>query len=1022
MGSKNVRKTPRFTGRFAGARRGLWILLVAALGTSMVTLVPAEAAAQQNSIGGMVVDAQTGRPISSAQVLIVGRNQGGLTNEQGRFLILNVNNGPVRVQVTMIGYADVVQDANPGDLSMRFELKQTAISLDAIVVTGTPGATQKRAIGNVVSTLDASAIALKAPVTDVQQVLNGRVAGVTVLASTGEIGGASRINIRGASTFSLSNTPLIYIDGVRVNNNEAAGPINQGFGSRSISRLGDLSPDDIQSIEVIKGPAAATLYGTEAANGVIQIITKRGTRGATRFTLQVKQGSNWFANPAGRLWTNWGMPGGVLTSIDFDQLQQNWRDMRSSQGETPTNIFKNGYLQSYDGSMSGGNDFVQYFLSAGYEHNTGVEPTNLVKRGNTRLNVTVTPSEQWRVDGNFAYMLGRTDLACEAGCGGVTWTTYFMSPDKISDPMRRGFWSGTPDSYHALYLTWEDLGRFIGSVQISNNPTPWFSHRLSFGIDQTHTQDHDLMNHDDRYTYYDSFADRGWADVVDNRVNYTTVDYSATAKFDLFPDVQASTSVGGQYYRRHDDYVEAYGEGFPVPGLTAVDATTQNRTGLQTFVNNTTVGLYGQEQINWKDTRFLTVGLRADDNSAFGKNFNMVYYPKVSTTWVLSEEPFFQLPAVNTLRLRAAYGQSGQQPEQYAALRTFSPVTGPNDVGTVTPGTVGNPDLGPERSSEVEVGFDAGFFDNRLGLEFTYYNQHTRDAILLRQIAPSTGFTGSQWVNAGRIDNKGIEVTVHGTAYQSENLAWDVGFNVSTDQNEVVSLGDVTSEDFVQAGSYVRHRIGYPVGSWFSQRVVSATIGSDGNVDKSSMVCDDGSGGTTPCYNASGSLVAPNVYLGRNIPKVNGGVNMTFTLFKNFQLFGQVDFKTGYKKLDGNQRVRCFFFDLCRENYVPLDYDPVEIAELQQGLVDVLIHDASFAKLREISGTYEFPSTIAGQIGARSLSLTLAGRNLFTWTKYPGLEPEATFNGGSRGGSYSLWEQDVLPQLAQFVATLHVGF
>jgi len=997
-----------------------WAAL-AALGAAIPMLTPAPAAAQQASIGGVVVDAQTQQPLSTAQVYIPGRNQGTLTGDDGRFVITGVT-GPVRVQVTLIGYADEVLEARPGDMNLRFELKQSAISLNALVVTGTPGAIQKKALGNVVSTIDANEITQKAPVSDLQQVLNGRVAGVTVLSSTGEVGGASRIHIRGASTFSLSGTPLIYVDGVRVNNNEASGPINQGFGSRSISRLSDLDPQDIQSIEVIKGPAAATLYGTEAANGVIQIITKRGAPGTTRFTFDIKQGSNWFANPAGRLWTNWGMPNGTLQSIDFNQLQQNWNQMQDSLGEKPTNIFKNGYLQSYNGSMSGGNEFVQYFLSAGYDHNTGVEPTNKVRKGNGRLNVTVTPNANWRIDGNFGYILGRTDLACEAGCGGVTWTTYFMSPDKVSDPHRRGFWSGTPDSYHALYLTWQDLGRFTGSIQINNNPTDWFSHRLTFGMDQTHTQDHDLMNHDDRYTYYDSFANRGYADVVDNRVNYTTADYSATAKLDLTPDVQSSTSVGGQYYRRHDDYVEAYGEGFPVPGLTAVDATTQNRTGLQTFVNNTTVGIYGQEQLSWKDRRFFTVGLRADDNSAFGKNFNLVYYPKVSGTWVLSDEPFFHLPAVNTLRLRAAYGQSGQQPEQYAALRTFNPVTGPNDVGTVTPGTVGNPDLGPERSGELEAGFDAGFLDDRVGLEFTYFNQHTRDAILLRQIAPSTGFTGSQWVNAGRIDNSGIEISLHGTPYQSDDVRWDFGFNVSTDHNEVVSLGSVTSENFVQAGSYVKHKIGYPVGSWFSQRVVSATIGSDGTVAKASMMCDDGAGGTTPCYSASGTLVAPEVFLGRNIPKVDGGVNTTVTLFNRLQLYGQLDFKTGYAKLDGNERVRCFFFALCRENYVPQDYDPVRIAEIQHGLVDVLIHNASFAKIREISATYTFPDDMASRIGARVLSLTLAGRNLATFTKYPGLEPEATFNGGSRGGSYSLWEQDVLPQLAQFVATLHVSF
>jgi TonB-linked SusC/RagA family outer membrane protein len=1012
---------PPGSGHPLARAAGPWITCLAL--AAALAVMPAWASAQQEgSIGGVVVDGQTMQPLSGVQVFIPGTGKGTITTAEGRFLLTGVTGTRVQVRVTMIGYAEASVMATPGDMNLRFELQPSAIHLDELVVTGTPGATARKAIGNVVSSVDAAQVTRVAPVSTVEQVLNGRVAGVTVLSSTGEVGGAAKVRIRGAATFSLSNTPLVYIDGVRVNNDETSGPINQGFGSRSISRLSDLNPNDIQSIEVIKGPAAATLYGTEAANGVIQIITKRGQQGTPHFTFEVQQGANWFANPAGRLWTNYGMVNGSLQTIDFNQLQQNWLQMQRDLGEPAKNIFQTGYRQSYNGSMSGGNEFIQYYLSAAYDHDNGVEPTNKVKRGNARLNLTVTPNEKWRIDGNFGYVLGRTDLACESGCGGVTWTTYFMTPSNISDPMRRGFWSGTPDSYHALYWTWQDVGRYTGSIQIHNNPTTWFSHRLTVGIDQTATQDHNIMNHNTKYIYYDSFADRGWADVVDTRTNYTTADYSGTFKFPLIAGIKTNTSFGAQYYRKHLDNVEAYGEGFPVPGLTAVDATTQNKTALQTYENNTTVGVYAQEQFDWNENRFLTLGLRADDNSAFGKNFNLVYYPKVSATWVLSSEPFFHAPVVNTLRLRAAYGQSGQQPAQFAALRTYNPVTGPNDVGTVTPGTVGNPDLGPERSSELEVGFDAGLLGDRLGVEFTYYNNRTRDAILLRQIAPSTGFSGDQWVNAGRIDNKGVELALHGTPYQSENVIVDLGFNISTNDNKVVSLGSVTTENFVSAGTYIQHHIGYAVGSWFSQKVVSASLDANGDVVESSMVCADGSGGTTPCYDASGTLVAPNVYLGRNTPKVDGGFNATVTLFQNLRLYGQVDFKTGFKKLDGNQRVRCFFFDLCLENYQPSQFNPVDIAEIQKGMPDVLIHDASFAKLRELSATYTFTDNIARRIGASALSLTVSGRNLHTWTKYPGLEPEATFNGGSRGGDYSLWEQDVLPQLTQFVATLHVSF
>ncbi len=970
---------------------------------------PPVSAQQQGSVGGIVVSKGSQQPLAGAQVVVEGTGNGTLTGEDGRFLIPGLSGGRVTLRVEMIGYAPATQVANVGQLDVRIELSQSAIELNQIVVTGTPGAAQKKSIGNVVSTLDAANIVGKAPVTSVNDIINGRTAGVTVLSSTGEVGGASKVRIRGSSTFSLSNAPLVYIDGIRVNNDETSGPINQGFGSQSISRWNDIDPNDIESIEIIKGPAAATLYGTEAANGVVQIITKKGRQGQTHFNLQVKQGANWFANPSGRLWTNYGMVNDQLTSIDFDQLQQNYQQYLGGD-----KIFHTGHLQSYDLSMSGGSETVQYFISGNYEHNKGVEPTNQVKKGSGRLNLTVTPNSTWRINGNFGYVNGRTDLACESGCGGVTWTTYYMTPLTLADTMRYGFYSGTPESYHALFPEWQDVGRFTGSIQINNDPAKWFSQRLTFGIDRTNEQNHDLELHDERYLYYDSFADRGYADVVDRQVNYATFDYSGTLKLDLLPGLQSNTSFGAQYYRKHIGYQEVYGEAFPVPGLTSVSATTQNRIALQDYTNNTTVGVFGQEQFAWQDRRFLTLALRADDNSAFGQNFDLVYYPKISGAWVLSDEPFFKTGFINTFRLRAAYGESGQQPTAFAALKTFSPVTGPNDAGTVTPNTVGNPDLGPERSREIEAGFDAGFLQDRLGIEFTYYNQQTRDAILSRQIAPSTGFAGSQFVNAGRIDNSGIELTVRGTPYAAGSVRWDASFNIATNHNEVISLGNVTDENFITGGTYIRHQIGDPVGAWFGKKIVSAALDADGNAIN--LMCATESGGSVDCADA------PNVFLGRNQPKVEGGFNSTVTLFNNLQLFGQLDFKTGFKKLDGNLRVRCFFFDRCRENYVPQDYDPVYIAEIQNGYQDVLISDASFAKLRELSATYTLPTSLAGKIGARGASLTVAGRNLMTWTNYSGLEPEATFNGGSRGGDYSLWEQDVLPQLAQFVATVNVSW
>jgi hypothetical protein len=334
----------------------------------------------------------------------------------------------------------------------------------------------------------------------------------------------------------------------------------------------------------------------------------------------------------------------------------------------------------------------------------------------------------------------------------------------------------------------------------------------------------------------------------------------------------------------------------------------------------------------------------------------------------------------------------------------------------VTPDNLGNPDLGPERGTEIEAGFDAGLLDDRVGVEFTYYYQKTKDAILLREIAPSTGFSGSQWVNAGEIKNSGMELLVRATPWETARHSLELVFNMSTNDNEVLSLGDVTDEDFISAGSYLRHQIGYPVGSWFGLKVVSAEFDANGRAVN--LRCADGQGGSTDC------ATAPAVYQGRTVPSTEGGFSSTLTLFNNIRLFAQLDFKTGFTKLDGNYRVRCYFFSECRENWYPTEFDPALIAEVQAAgtYPGALLDDGDFLKLREVSLSYGVPSDWMARMGARSGNITLAARNLYTWTKFMGLEPESTFNGGSRGGNFSMWEQNVLPQLAQLVVTFNVSF
>ena len=340
-------------------------------------------------------------------------------------------------------------------------------------------------------------------------------------------------------------------------------------------------------------------------------------------------------------------------------------------------------------------------------------------------------------------------------------------------------------------------------------------------------------------------------------------------------------------------------------------------------------------------------------------------------------------------------------------------------MSAVTPQNIGNPNLKPERGKEIELGFDAGFLDDRLGLEFTYYRKKTVDEILQREIAPSIGFPpvfpGAQYFNAGSVLNQGIELLARGRPYDRGPVSVDMTLNLSTNSNRIESLlQGVTS---VSAGTFLQHRVGFPVGSWFGRKVVSADL--DANGTAINVLCDNGSGGTVACGSA------PNVYLGRTIPNFEGAFGTTVTLWGRLRLYGLLDAKTGYRKMDGNTRVRCTVVgEFCRENFYPLEFDPKRIAGIQSGgsIVDYLIDDASFLKLREVSASYTLPERWAGAVGATRASVTLAGRNLYTWTRYGGLEPEAMFLGGTRGGNFSAWEQTDLPQLTQWTVTVNLGY
>ena len=986
------------------------------------------ALAQDAAVGGVVVAERSLRPVAGALVVADDTTRRATTDASGRFRIAVPPGFPVTLDVRRLGYRPLRHVVPVGSSNLRLVLSETAVELNETIVTGTADATERRALGNAVITIAAAEVMQRGAVATVQELLEGRAPGVVIEPGSGNVGSGGRITVRGGTSLTLDNAPLLYVDGVRASNAQATGPVSQFFSPGPIARINDLDPDDIERVEIIKGPAAATLYGTEASTGVINVITKQGVVGPPRWSVGTRIGARWLRDPEGRFTTNYGRDtAGNVVELDIVE--------RENARGTP--IFSRGSSQAYHLGVSGGSEQLRYYLGGGWEASDGIERANQLRRHSARANVTLVASDRLTFHASLGHLGGPTRLSPEGAGPSRLRATLNSDPRTLpggtGDTTLRGFGTSLPEEYDLLVehggTFAQDLDRLTASLRIEHRAFDWLSQRLLTGYDRTGTTNTAFYPRVEALLERSPFFNRryGYKEVTVRDGRYHTLDYAATATRMLPRTLRSSTSVGAQYYRNGTSRVTSSGADFPVEGLSAISSTTGTRTTEEDFVEDVTLGAYVEQVVAWRDRLFVTAALRADDNSAFGENFDHVYYPKAAISWVASDESFVRARWLDALRLRAAYGEAGKQPVAFDALRSYLSVTGPDGASAVTPLSAGNPDLRPERSQELELGFDAAAFGDRLSLELTYYRKHTLDAIVPRELAPSGGIPGVQLLNAGEIHNTGVELLARATPVRREQWAWDLSLVLATNDNRVVTLGDPALHS-LPAGEFRAHRVGFPAGSWFERRVVSADMSPLGVV--SNAMCDDGRGGATACAGDDGSYGtlddAPLVHLGRTIPRVAGAGGTTVTLLgRRLRLHALVDFKTGHHKLDFSTYSRCTSGTVrCRENFFPTEFDARRIASIAAGgaLVDFAIVDASFAKLRELSASYTLPDRWAATLRANRASVSVAGRELHTWTRYSGLEPEATYLGGVRGGSYGNWEHNMMPQLSRVVVAVNLGY
>ena len=1029
------------------------------LGVVAITAGPLLAHAQGvGTVRGKITVKDNGQPLLSAQVLIVGSRRGAITNNAGEYVITAVPAGSVTLRALRIGYQageqTVIVPAG-GEATANFTLEQSATRLGEVVTTAT-GQMSRREVGNVVSTIRVDSLVQSAPIVTVNDLLQGRSAGLEVFQGVGVTGGAQPIRIRGLSSLSLTLDPLIIVDGARFDAGTVTGSFNV-----STSRLGDISPEEIESVDVIKGPSAAALYGTAAANGVIVIKTKRGQVSKAKWTAfgergMVEQPSQFESN-----WRSWGhnlngagLPVGgdiqctnakhSLKQCMVDSMTTNnpylnplttpFRDASGNLRRTPRS--------SYGLQVAGGSDAFHYFISGSREDETGpfVMPDTEIQRI-TALRGSAPRDNQLRPNqlnhnsyrGNFQFSLapnatldmniGYSDRVLQQPFDGGFFAgftfQFFTAPGcaiKCKSTLRSdGLWTnGTQREYVGDIFSVDQSTksqRLTGSAALNWSPLDWVQVRSTIGMDQSNTYEYQLQllgEGPNQAAAWGPGASQGFSgkDEERNNVNRYSVDLGATATRQLLPTLQSRTTVGAQWFK--DETYRALGEGYGIgPGVSTPNSASQ-RQASELTVENATYGAFIEEQLNHRERLFGTLGVRTDQNSAFGRQVGTTIYPRASLSYVISDETWFpQLPKLASLRLRAAVGQAGVQPATTAALAFLNAVTYPV-LGVESPAlvvqSIGNASLKPEVTTEFEGGADIGLFEKRINIEATLFKKLSKNALFQRPLPPSFGAGPNQFQNLSKVENRGYELSVDASVLRLDAVTWDINVNGSHFKNRLVTVGDAT----LSTAPGARNVVGYPINGLWDKPILSyADANGDGILTESEIKVD-----------------TAQQFRGSSLPEYEGGMSNTFGFFHGALRISSVFEYRG--KFWGNwayQNQRCVSTGNCRsvnDSTAPLADQAAAVmggSSTSRTLWGFFVPN-DYIRFRELSATYTIPQSFTSRfLRGRATSLVLSGRNLgFLWNKYPGLDPETNSSAGT--SSRDFFSE---PPLRYFIGRINVA-
>ncbi|WP_439882103.1 SusC/RagA family TonB-linked outer membrane protein [Pontibacter sp. MBLB2868] len=1021
------------------------------------------ALAQENYVTGKVTGAEQGMALPGVSVLVKGTTTGTTTDANGEFRIQVPNTSAVLV-FRYLGYETkevTVGNQSVINVSLNADTKQ----LSEVVVTAMGISREKKALGYASQSVSSEALTENRQ-PNVLNALQGKVAGTTISSTGGAPGQGTSIIIRGINSIDPSrpNQPLFVIDGILIDNSTST--FGAGAELRGMSnRLADINPDNIESINVLKGGAATALYGLRGANGVVVITTKSGQKGAMRVNLTSTTGIeevNKFPDvqdtyTQGYLgvydpesfWPSWGPTVAVARQIDPTHPAELYNHFKDA--------YETGHQFRNTLTFSGGGDAITYMSSVSHLKHEGVLPFTDFENISARLNTDVKLSDKIKTGANFTYINsgGNRYNADRFNESLSYWSPRWDVTDYIKpDGTMKTYGNNNPIYGAATNKLKDDVNRFIGGLNFSYTPMSWLELSYRVGYD-TYTDDRTRTAPGPRgFADERVYEDNGLGFVNEYTSKFRAVNstFIATLQSSLGSDFNGTLRLGHDLYARK---IKSFGaEGSELAVFDYFNLTNARfLSTVQEQEKYRLMGIFGEASIDYKDFLFLTVTGRNDITSSLEKSNRSFFYPSASISYIFSEH--LDLPSfINQSKFRVSYAQIGKDALPYSTSSGFATYdqlpTG--FTGFTRSELLGNKDLRPEFTNTFETGLEMSFLDNRLGFDFTYYYSLSKDQILNINVAASTGFVKAA-VNSGEMRNKGVEVVLNATPIRTSDFTWDSKLVFSANRNKILSIREGLEEipyasQFGYVGSTVTLKLieGQPYGNIYGshyQRYYGPGEEEDPLFIDTSRPIVIGADGFPKRAPLSSQKI-----LGNSQPDWIAGFTNTFS-YKNLSLTALLDTRQGQDKYNqmGNffaafgiaeyteNRDQTIVFDGVLEDGTPntkpvylgqgigpngVNYGNGYYRNVYRGVSENFVEDASWVRLRSLTLSYTLPSQLFDKIFVKNASVSLTGNNLWLSTDYSGYDPENS--SAPAGSNIDGFAGFTYPAVRSYLFTLNVGF